>query len=111
MDDDHEVHLIRPPNLCFANNYSDKGLGAWQTNIGIQQVFNEYKAPAYMCSYSSKSEDKCSFAMKQVAQEAFGAKLDQFYTMKNILKVYTSNREYENILFRRLFIIFCWSCI
>ena len=93
MDDDYEAYLIRPPNSCFANNYSDTGVGAWQTNIGIQQVFNEYKALAYMCSYSSKSEDKCSFAMKQVAQEAFGAKLDQFYTMKNIFKVYTSNRE------------------
>ena len=41
----------------------------------------------------SKSEEKCPFAMKQAGREAFGTKLDQFNTMKNILKAYTSNRE------------------
>ena len=46
--------------------------------MDIQPVFNEYKAVAYMCSYFSKSEDKCSFAMKQAAREAFDTKLDQF---------------------------------
>ena len=93
VDDDYELHLIRPPNLCFVNNYFGTSLRVWQANKDIQPVFNEYKAVAYMCSYFSKSEDKCSFAMKQAAQEAFDAKLDQFNTMKNILKAYTSNRE------------------
>ena len=46
-----------------------------------------------MCSYFSKTEDKCSFAMKQAAREAFDTKLEQSNTMKNILKAYTSNRE------------------
>ena len=93
VDDDYELHLIRPPNSCFVNNHFDRGLRPWQANMDIQPVFNEYTAVAYMCSYFSKSEDKCSFAMKQVAQEAFEAKLDQFNTMKNIYKAYTSNRE------------------
>ena len=31
--------------------------------------------------------------MKQAVREAFDNKLDQFNTMKNILKAYTSNRE------------------
>ena len=31
--------------------------------------------------------------MKQAGREAFGTKLDQFNTMKNILKAYTNNRE------------------
>ena len=61
---------------------SFEGMGAWQANMDIQPVFNEYKAVACMCSYFSKSEDKCLFAMKQAAQEAFNAKLDQFNTMK-----------------------------
>ena len=91
VDDDYEPHLIRSPNSCFVNNYFDAGLRAWQANMDIQPVFNEYKAIAYMCSFFSKSEDKCSFAMKQAAREA--RKLDQFNTMKNILKAYTSNRE------------------
>ena len=49
--------------------------------MDIQPAFNEYKAVAYMCS-----KNKCSFTIKQAAQEAFN-------TMKNILKTYTSNRE------------------
>ena len=57
-----------------------------------------------MYSYFSKSEDKCSFAVKQAAQEAFDAKLDQFNTMKNIYKAYTSNREcYVQEDLRRVF--------
>ena len=93
VDDDYELHLIRPPNSCFVNNYFDAGLRAWQANMDIQPVFNEYEAVAYMCSYFLKSEDKSSFAMKQAALEAFNTKLDQFNAMKNILKAYTSNRE------------------
>ena len=93
MNDDYEPYLIRPPNSYFVNNNFDTGLRAWQANINIQPVFNEYKAVAYMYSYFSKSEDKCSFAIKQVVREAFDNKLDQFNTVKNILKAYTNNKE------------------
>ena len=93
VGDDYELHFIRPPNSCFVNNYFETGLRAWQANMDIQPVFNEYKAVAYMCFYFLKSEDKCSFAMKQAALEAFNTKLDQFNAMKNILKAYTSNRK------------------
>ena len=75
-DDDYELHLIRPPNSCFVNNNYDTGLRAWKSNMDIKPVFNEYKAIAYMCSYFSKSDRLCSFAIKQAAQEAFDAKLD-----------------------------------
>ena len=61
-----------------------------------------------MCCYFSKSEDKCSFDMKQAAHEAFDTKLDQFNTMKNILKTYII---IEKVLLRSLFIIFCQNCV
>ena len=92
-DNDYELHLIRPPNSCFVNNYFSDGLKAWQVNMNIQPVFNEYKAVTYMCSYFSKSEDQCSAAMKQAAKEALDNELDHFGTMKNILQTYTSKRE------------------
>ena len=76
VDDDYELHHIRSPNSCFVNNYFDTGLRAWQANMDIQTVFDEYNAVAYMCSYFLKSEDNCSFSMKQVALETFVAKLD-----------------------------------
>ena len=63
-DNDYELHLLRSPNLCFFNNYFKSGLLAWQANMNIQPVFNEYKAVTYMCSYFSKSEDECSLAMR-----------------------------------------------
>ena len=63
--------MKREPNSCFVNNYSDDGSKAWQANMDIQPVFNEYRAVAYMCQYFSKTEDRRSQAMKQAAKEAF----------------------------------------
>ena len=92
-DNDYELHLIRPPNSCFVNNYFSDGLKVWQANMDIQPVFNEYTAVTYMCSYFSKSEDRCSAAMKQAAKEALDNKLAHFDIMKNIVQAYTSKRE------------------
>ena len=46
VDDNYELHLMRPPNSCFFNNYFDTGLRTWQANMEIQPVFNEYNAVA-----------------------------------------------------------------
>ena len=56
-DEDFQIHLKRPPNSCFVNNYFQVGLQAWRANMDIQPVFNEHKAVAYMCAYLSKSEE------------------------------------------------------
>ena len=66
-----ELRLKRGPNSCFVNNYFDFGFKAWQANMDIQPVFNEYKAVTYMCQYFSKTEDRYSHAMKQAVKEAF----------------------------------------
>ena len=50
-DEDLELHLKGKPNPCFLSNYFDVGLKAWQVNMDIQLVFNEYKAVTYMCQY------------------------------------------------------------
>ena len=47
-NEDLELHLKREPNSCFVNNYFDIGLKAWQANMDIQPVFNEYKAVTYV---------------------------------------------------------------
>ena len=54
--EDLELHLKREPNSCF-NNYFGVGFKAWQANMDIQPVFDEYKTVAYMCQYFSKTED------------------------------------------------------
>ena len=92
-DEDSEIHLKRQPDSYFVNNYFDVGLKAWQANMDIQPVFNEYKAVTYMCQYFSKTEDQCSQAMKQAAKEAFENNMHHQDTMKTIAKAYLSNRE------------------
>ena len=47
-DTDFQMHLRRPPNSCFVNNYFQLGLKAWDANMDIQPVINEYKAISYM---------------------------------------------------------------
>ena len=68
-DISYQLHLRRPTDSCFFNNYFDIGLLAWEANIDIQPVFDYYKAVTYMCSYLSKQEDESSQATKQVLKE------------------------------------------
>ena len=92
-DNDYELHLVRLPNSFSVNNYFKNGLLAWQANMDIQLVFNEYKAVTYMCSYFSKSEDECSLAMRQAAKEAFENDLSNYKTMQGIVRAYVNKRE------------------
>ena len=39
--------------------------------MDIQPVFIDYKGATYMYQYFSKTEDRCSEAMKQAAKESF----------------------------------------
>ena len=34
-DSDFDIHLKRPPNSCFVNNYFAEGLRAWEANMDI----------------------------------------------------------------------------
>ena len=92
-DYDFQLHLRRPTNSCFVNNYFVDGLKAWEANMDIQPVFNEFKAITYMCKYLSKSEDECSKAMKQALVDARETNLGKFEEMISIAKAYASNRE------------------
>ena len=86
------MQLKSQPNSYFVNNYFDFGLKAWQANMGIQAVFNEYKAVTYMSQYFSKTEDQCSQTMKQEAKETFENNMHHHDTMKTIANAYLSNR-------------------
>ena len=95
-DEDLELHLKRPPDTCFVNNYVDVGSKAWQASMDIQPVFNEYKAVTYMCQYFSKTEDQCSQAMKQAAKEDFENNMYHPDTIKTIVNAYLRNREFRS---------------
>ena len=53
-DSDFQMHLKRQPNACFINNFFSEGLQAWQVNVDIQPVFNDYKAVTYVLFFKSR---------------------------------------------------------
>ena len=69
-DSDYELHLKRPLDSCFINNYFIAGLKGFAANVDLQPVFNPYKHTTYVCSYFTKDETECSEAIKNAAKEA-----------------------------------------
>ena len=90
---DFQSHYKRAPNSWFVNYCFCDGLMAWRANMDIQPVFNHYKAVAYMCAYLSKSENECSVAKKQAAQDAFEKELNNYKHMKSVANAYVNKRE------------------
>ena len=52
-----ELRWKNESNSCFVNNYFDVDLKAWQVNMDIQSVFNEYNGVTYVSQYFSETED------------------------------------------------------
>ena len=92
-DDSFEMHFKRDPDSCFVNNYFSNGLLAWEANMDIQPVFNQYKAVAYMCAYLSKTKDECSHSMNQALKDPFGGELENYEQMKSLAYAYLRKRD------------------
>ena len=69
-DSDYELHLKRPLDSCFINNFFIAGLKGFAANVDLQPVFNHYKCITYVCSYFTKDETECSQAIINAAKEA-----------------------------------------
>ena len=69
-DSDYELHLKRPTDSCFINNYFIAGIQGFAANVDLQPVFNHYKCIMYVCSYFSKDETECSQAITNAVKEA-----------------------------------------
>ena len=50
-DLDFDLHLKRPLDSCFMNNYFIAGLKGFRANVDLHPVFNHYKCVTYVCSY------------------------------------------------------------
>ena len=53
-DNDFQIDFRQSPKSCFINNYFKTGLEAWNANMDIQPVLNEYMTKSYMCAYLRK---------------------------------------------------------
>lgn len=69
-DSDYDLHLKRPIDSCFTNNYFIAGIKGFAANVDLQPVFNHYKYITYVCSYFTKDETECSQAIVNAAREA-----------------------------------------
>ena len=92
-DSDYELHLKRPLDSCFTNNYFLAGIKGFAANVDLQPVFNHYKCITYVCSYFTKDETECSQAIMAAAKEAKEANLNIKDGLRKIGAAFLSTRE------------------
>lgn len=92
-DSDCELHLKRPIDSCFTNNYSIVGIKGFAANVDLQPVFNHYKCITYVCSYFTKDETECSQAIMNAAKEAKESNLNVKDGLRKIGAAFLSSRE------------------
>ena len=92
-DSDFELHLKRPVDSCFINNYFVAGIKGFAANVDLQPVFNHYKCITYVCSYFTKDETECSQAITNAAKEAKAANMNIRDGLKKIGAAFLSTRE------------------
>ena len=104
-DSDYELHLKRPTNSCFINNYFIAGtcIKGFRANVDLQPVFNHYKCITYVCSYFTKDEDEWSQAIMNAAKEAKKENLSVRDSLKRIGAAFLSTREVSELWLRKIF--------
>ena len=90
---DYELHLKRPPNSCFINNYNPVMLLAWKASMDLRPVFNYYKAISYMCAYFSKSETESSNALVHASKEIKTMKMSARDSMYKLASAFATSRQ------------------
>ena len=92
-DSDFDLHLKRPLDSCFINNYFVAGIKGFRANVDLQPVFNHYKCITYVCSYFTKDETECSQAIANAAKEAKTSNLAIKDSLRKIGAAFLSTRE------------------
>ena len=92
-DSNYELHLKRPVDSCFINNYFIAGIKGFEANVDLQPVFDHYKCITYVCSYFTKFETECSQAIMNAAKEAKAANMNIRDGLRKIGAAFLSTRE------------------
>ncbi|XP_051816503.1 uncharacterized protein LOC127537664 [Acanthochromis polyacanthus] len=87
------VMLKRHPNDCWVNAYNPDLLRAWNANMDIQYVLDEYSCAMYMMSYMTKPEHEMTEFLKSVVKTARESDLNQQQEMRRIMQAYAKHRE------------------
>ena len=88
-----DVILKRNPQDSWVNQYNPSLLRAWNANMDIQYVCNEFACIAYVVSYISKSEKEMGMLLAQTQAEMKDGNEDAKECLKKLGHVYMQNRE------------------
>lgn len=92
-DSNYDLHLKRPVESCFINNYFVAGLKGFEANVDLQPVFDHYKCITYICSYFTKDETDCSQAIMNAAKEANAGNMNIRDDFRKMGAAFLSTRE------------------
>ena len=96
-DSDFNLHLKRPPDSCFINNYFLAGVKGFKANVDLQPIFNHYKCVTYVCSYFSKDETECSQAILNATKEAKDSNLNITDKLRKTGTAFLCTREVSSL--------------
>lgn len=91
-DSDYDLHLRRPTDSCFINNYFVAGMKGFAASVDLQPVFNHYKCITYVCSYFT-DETECLQAIMNASKEAREINLNVPDGLQKIGAAFLSSRE------------------
>ena len=87
------VHMKRGPQDCWVNGYNPDLLRAWNANMDIQYVLDDYACIMYMMSYLTKAEHEMTEFLKTVIKEVKKSNVNKKDEMKTIMQAYSNHRE------------------
>ncbi|XP_051802391.1 uncharacterized protein LOC127533424 [Acanthochromis polyacanthus] len=87
------VMLKRQPNECWVNAYNPDLLRAWNANMDIQYVLDEYCCAMYMMSYITKPEHEMTEFLNSVVKTSRESAFNQCEEMRKIMQAYAKHRE------------------
>uniref|UniRef100_A0A671XJ70 ATP-dependent DNA helicase n=1 Tax=Sparus aurata TaxID=8175 RepID=A0A671XJ70_SPAAU len=93
LANNHVVMLRRHPNDCWVNAYNPDLLRAWNANMDIQYVIDDYSCIMYMMSYVAKPEHEMTEFLKNVIKDVKKSDVNKRDEMKQIMQAYSKHRE------------------
>ncbi|XP_071476043.1 uncharacterized protein [Diadema antillarum] len=88
-----DIVMRRDPKDIWVNQYNPFLLRAWNANMDLQYITNEYACVVYVVSYMSKAEREMGLLLKNAESEMKEGNEDARKSMREIGHVYMQNRE------------------
>ncbi|XP_028823426.1 ATP-dependent DNA helicase PIF1-like, partial [Denticeps clupeoides] len=85
--------MKRNPKDCWVNGYNADLLRAWDANMDIQYVVDEYSCTEYMMAYLTKPEHEMTEILNTVIDRVKKSDLNHDDEMKIIMQAYSKHQE------------------